>query len=280
MAQGVEEQIGTFPAIKPELHLFEIGREMLRAESVPCSSKAAFEEREGGLDGIGVNVSDDVAASAVIDRLVTVRFAEALHGEFVRYVVIGIDHIYVLADILTNKLGECSRLRILSVKEPQITVALADTDHYFFVIQASDFAFAAIPSAKVRNVNFDLAIQHRLVGLRHCVTDTMAEIPCRLVAADAERALNLAGRNTLFRFAEEQRSGKPLHKGQVGIIEHGASGDAELVIAVFAVEELFFGFEFDYGSIAAEAARTFGPAQTDKQFPALLFGREHRIDIH
>src|ERR1700687_3452391 len=65
MTQGINEQIGTLPTIKPEFHLFEIGREMLDADSVPRSGNAAFEERESGFYSIGVNISHDVDAFRV-----------------------------------------------------------------------------------------------------------------------------------------------------------------------------------------------------------------------
>jgi hypothetical protein len=93
-------------------------------------------------------------------------------------------------------------------------------------------------------------------------------------------SLDLERGDTLLCFTEEQSSGKPLHKRQVGIIEYGASGNGKLVIAIFTVEELFFGFEFDYRTFAAEAARTFRPAQADKQLSALVFGCEQSMNIH
>ena len=108
----------------------------------------------------------------------------------------------------------------------------------------------------------------------------MAEVPRCFISANAERALNLASGHTLLCFAQEQSSGKPLEQWQVRVIEHGASRDTELVVTVFAVEELLFSFQFDYGSFAADAARTFRPAQAYPQFAALLFGREQGMNVY
>jgi len=108
----------------------------------------------------------------------------------------------------------------------------------------------------------------------------MAEIPRRFVSADAERALDLESGHSLLCFTQEQSSGKPLKQRQVGIIENRASRDAELIITILAVEKLFFCLQFDYRSLAAKAARTFGPAQPYQQFAALLFGREQGMNVN
>ncbi len=178
MTQCINKQIGALPAIESKLHLFEVGREMLCAEPVPCSHDAALEKREGGFNRIGVNVA-----------------------------------------------------------------------------------------------------QHRFIGLRHCVPDAMAEIPRRLVA-HSDRALNLAGRHTLLRLAEQVRGQKPLAKRKMGVIKHGAGSDGKLVVTVLAVEEMFFGFEQCDWPLATQAARPLGEAETDKQFTALILGTEQSVYIN
>jgi hypothetical protein len=44
MAQRIKEQIGTFAAIKPEGHFFQVGGEVFRADLVPRSHDAALEQ--------------------------------------------------------------------------------------------------------------------------------------------------------------------------------------------------------------------------------------------
>src|SRR5260370_36637133 len=113
------------------------------------------------------------------------------------------------------------------MEEAEIAVALRDADHHFFVVVLGDMSVAAIHAADIGNVHLDFSIQHRLISLRHSVPDAMAEIPSRLVAADAERALNLAGRHSFFCFAEEKGCSKPRRKWQVRIIENRSSGHGE-----------------------------------------------------
>jgi hypothetical protein len=63
MAQGINEQIGPLAAIEPEAHFFQVGREMLGANPVPCAHDAALQKRECGLDGIRMNVAHDIDAA-------------------------------------------------------------------------------------------------------------------------------------------------------------------------------------------------------------------------
>ncbi len=252
---------------------------MLCADFVPRSDNPALKKRESGFNGVGMNVSVNVLAFAVDNRFVILD-ACLFHGDGIRAGIVSEDDFHVLADIVADVLGQCPRLRVLSMEEAKIAVALADADHYFLVVHASDAALPLVHAADVSGVHFDFSVHHRLVGLRHCVTDAMAEVPRCLVASNSERALNLAGAHALLRFTEEQRRNKPLRQGQVRIVEHGASGDGELVVTVFAVEEMFFGFEQRDWPFAAQAARPFGEAQTGQQFAAFGIRRKHGIYIH
>ena len=252
---------------------------MLCGNSVPSSNDAALKQRESGFNGVRMNVSDYVASLAVVDGLVI--FPSGLpHSDNVRNVVIGEDNFYILADILADVLGQSSRFCILRVEEAEIAVTLPNANHDFLVVVFCDVALAANLAANVSGIHFHFPVQHRFVGLGHCVPDSVAEIPCGFVSADSESALNLASGHALLRFTEQERCGEPLHQRQVRIVEHGASGDGELIVASLAVEELLVGFEFDGVSIAADAAWTFGPAQTHKQLPAFRFGGKHGIHVN
>lgn len=279
MTQRIDEQVGVVPAIESKLHLFQVGREMLRGDFVPRPHDAAFEQGEGGFDGVGVDVAHDVASRTVIDSLVILA-SSFPHSGHVRNVVIGEDDFHVFADILADILRKGARLRIVSMEEPEIAVALADADDHFFVVILCDVAFTAHLATNVGCVYFDFAVEHRLIGLRHRVPDAVTEIPRRLVTSDSESSLNLAGRNTFLRFAEEQRRHEPTQEGQMGIVEHSARCDGELVVTVFAVEQSLFGFELNDGRLAAEAARSLWEAKPSEQFAALGIRREHGIDVN
>src|SRR5579863_10320871 len=127
MTQGIQEQIGALPAIEAKLHLFQIGSQMLGAQSVPRAHDAALEQREGGFDGIGVNVSHDIAPCCVIDGLVILA-SSFPHGGNVCDVVIGENDFYIFTDILADIFCKSARLCVVRVEEAEIAVALADSN--------------------------------------------------------------------------------------------------------------------------------------------------------
>lgn len=79
MAQCVEKQIGTIPAVEAKAHLVQIGLQVLCAETMPRSDDAALEQREGRFHGVRVNVGSeaDVFFSAMVYGLMP-RFADSL----------------------------------------------------------------------------------------------------------------------------------------------------------------------------------------------------------
>src|SRR5690242_3472637 len=279
MTESVNKQIGAVASIKSELHLFQIGRKMLCGNAMPRSGNTALQERERRFDGVCVNVPHNVDAGAVRDFLVCASAFSLSHGRIVRGCIVCKNHVYIFRDILADILCECAALRIAGMKEAQVAVALAYTDYHFLVVHSRYTALALVPAADVGHIHFHFSVQHRFIGLRHGVTDAMAEIPCRLVA-HSDRALNLAGRHALLRLAKKMRSEKPLGKRQMRIVEYGAGSDSELIIAILAVEKLLFSFKFDHGHLATRATRSFRPAQTDQQFAALSLGWEERIYVH
>ncbi len=71
MTQGIQEQIGIFPAIESERHFFAVGLEMLRVYFVPRTHDPALQERECGFDGIRVHVALRVGAQLMPDPITT-----------------------------------------------------------------------------------------------------------------------------------------------------------------------------------------------------------------
>ncbi len=276
--QCVEEQIRILSAIEAEFHLLQVGRKMLGTHPVPRSHDAALQKRERVLDCVGVNVTFYVDLQFVTNRLVPSIFAEFGGCSAIDVEIVGEKNLYVLTDIFLNEFSQRPAFNIISVKKTQVAAALTNADHDFFVTRSAS-ALSLRDTADIRFVHLDFAREHRPIGLHHCVTDAMAEIP-RGFIADSDGSLNLAGRNSFLRFAEQERSEKPRFKGQVRIIEHGASGYSELVIALFAVEQFFFGFEFDGWHLAARAFRAGRPAEPSKQFAALFVGREQPVYVN
>jgi len=84
--------------------------------------------------------------------------------------------------------------------------------------------------------------------------------------------MDLMGRDTLLRFAQEKRSHEPLFKREMGVVKDRASGHGKLVIATLAVKKLLVSFKLYCGIIAARALWAIVPAESAEQLAA-LFGR-------
>lgn len=230
MTQGINEQVGLVAAIEAERHFLAVRLEVLRADAMPRANDAALQKRERGFNCVGVDVALRVDAEFVPDGLVPSVFADMLCRALVSAPIIGVQDVHVFADILADVFGERARLGIVTVEKPEIAVALTDADDHFLVIVLCDVALAAHLAADIGCVHFDFAIQHRLIGLRHRVPDSVAEIPCRLVA-DSDGALYLAGAHTLLCFAEQIGCCKPLLKRKMSVIENRAGQGGELIAA-------------------------------------------------
>jgi hypothetical protein len=90
MTQSVNEQIGSLPAVKTELHFVQVGLQVFGANLVPGSHNAALQQRERTFHCISVYVSPkpDVFFSGVVDLLMWSRHV-GLYRRFARagYVV-------------------------------------------------------------------------------------------------------------------------------------------------------------------------------------------------
>src|ERR1039458_216817 len=115
MAQRIEEQIGAVSTVKPERHFVQIGLQMLRANSVPCSNDAPLEQRECGFYGVGMNVrpEPDVLFAGVFDRLML----DSAHSLAVRGQFVSDDHVNVAADVFLDVPRQSSSLGIFRMKE-------------------------------------------------------------------------------------------------------------------------------------------------------------------
>lgn len=280
MTESIQEQVGILSAIESECHLIQIGREMLCADLVPCSHDAALQEREGRFDCVGMNVALNIDAVLVPDGLVFFGGDSGFgHGERIGSEFIRNDHINILAHVLTDVLCHGARLRIPSMEETQIAIALADSNNHFLRFLSSVDALSDLLPANVGFVHFDSAIKHRLLGFVHGSADAMAEVPRRLVA-DSKSPLDLIRGHSLACFTEKQGGEKPLLQREMGVIEDRASGHSELVIAVLAVEELLRRFQFDGWHLTARALNAAGPAQPDKQLAAFFIGIEQVYNVN
>jgi hypothetical protein len=279
MSQGIQKQVGVFPTIETERHLFAVGLEMLGANLVPRSHYSALEQGESGFDSVGVNVALDVDVELVANRLVASLFTKLLCCASVASPIVGIQNFDIFAQVFPNVLFESSALCILGVKEAEIAATLPYADYDFLVIVRSGVASpVALLATDEGFVHLHLAAQHWPIDFDHGGSDAVAEVPRGLVA-DSQGSLDLTGRHSFLGLTEQQSSYKPLAQGQVRIVENCSGGYAELVVATSAVEELFFGFQLDRVLFAAQATNAIGKAEAAEQFSASFIGRElgHQI---
>lgn len=276
MTQSIQEQIGVLPAIKPEAHLFKVGRKMLCADMVPSAHHAALKERESVFDGVCMNVSYDIDFFGVIDCPVFGRWnARSFDRGWIGGIVIGKDHVHVFADVFADVLGHCLRLDIIGMEQSKFSIALANPDDDLLVFRTP--ALVASP-ADVGFIHLNFPVEHWFVRFDHSGPDAMAEIPRGLVA-DSDGPLNLAGRHPFLSLTKKQCGHEPFRQWQVGVIEDRASRHGELIVTVFAVEQFLVGFQFNRGLLAARALNASGPAETAQQFTAPLVGRELRSHV-
>jgi hypothetical protein len=86
-------------------------------DSMPRSHDAALQQRERRLNGVGVNVTDNLDMAAVFDGLVPCSWdPAALHCEGIGRKVIRHNHVHILTDVLSDILGNRSRLHVFSVE--------------------------------------------------------------------------------------------------------------------------------------------------------------------
>src|SRR2546429_3890257 len=222
---GIAEKERVLAVVKTEAHFVEVGREMLRRDFMPCPHNTTLEKRECGFDCISVNVAMRVLAG-MVDSLVKILLhlveRPRIDSRFIRH-----NHFHMTADVGVDNLPHGRRFGIFGANQSEIAVALANANYHGYFALCTPSAFLA---SNVGFVYLNSAAKFFRSGLQHCSADSVAEVPCRFIA-DSERALNLAGRHSLLRFAKQDRSEKPLLKRQMCIMEDGVHGHAELVLA-------------------------------------------------
>ena len=260
--------------VKTERHFVEIGGKMLCADIVPSAHNSALQEGECGFYSVGVNQTGNVFL-LVLDGFVFGALILVERKRIDRGFICN-DNADIFADIVIDNCADGFGFRVARMDESQFSIALADSD--YDILLAARHVLAGL-SADVCFVHFNRAVEHGLCFL-HCGADAMAQIPRCFIGADAERALNLASGHPLFRFAEKERSGEPLLKRQVRVIENRASRHGKLIVTLFAVEQMLFSFELHDGQLATQAARPFWEAQAREQFTALGIGGEHGVYVN
>jgi len=228
----VKKQKRVLAIIESPCHLVQVGGQVLRADLVPCSHNSAFQEREGGFNGVGVNVPVNINPVPMADGFVLSALnASTNHGLWIGWKFVGHHNLDIGTDVFLNVFCKCAGLGIFRVEEPQFTPALSQTNHNFLIIVRRVPAFSPVLlSAYICFVHFYCAIQLGISRLLYSVTNAVRQIPSSPVV-DSEPALELIRAHSLARLAENERSKEPLSKRQVRIAEEPARRNGELLAA-------------------------------------------------
>lgn len=271
MPQRINEQIWILPAIESELHFLQVRRQVLDADLVPRPDDAALQQTECGFDGVGVNLAAHVLTRTVVDRFVLalkLRQIEAVSRPFISH-----DHIDRFVHMGSNDVVQRSLGYIARSDKAQITAALADADHDFFILGPASRWPTMSLSADVGFIDFDRASQFRFAYFDHCGADAMAQIPRGFVAANFQRALKLIRGHSLACFHKKQHSHEPRFQRQMGIVEDRLRSHTELIAAFAAFKLRVVGQFKNLLAFAAQAFNAVGPAQFFQQCAALFVGR-------
>ncbi len=283
MAQGIKEQIGAVAAIEAECHLVQVGREMLGADAMPCPDNASFQKAKGVLDGVRMNIAVNIDSRLVFDGLV-LRLV-LTHSGGIRPVFVGHYHVNIFRDIVPDECSQCSRLRIASMEESEVATALSDADDDLLsALTESWFALmASLLSADISFIYLDSSPKCWLLNFAHSSPDAMAEIPCGFIGAlvlSPERPAQLVSGESLACFNQQQGCSEPDFQRQMRVIEDRTRRDAELIIALFAVEQLLSCCQLYGRAAAARALRAIRPAQTRKKRSAFFVGIKQVVEVN
>src|SRR5581483_9080069 len=170
---------------------------MLSADFMPRTDYPALEQRECGLNGIGVDVPVNVDAILVFDRLVLPQNASIMQRLWISGKLISHNHVNIAGDILFDVLRQRAALYVLSMEEAELSAGAALTDTDNNLLLAGGIArlelMAAIAPAYQGFVYFD-SPAHRLAAecsSSHRSAYPVAEIPCRLVALLSKHPVDL-----------------------------------------------------------------------------------------
>ena len=198
---------------------------------VERTNDGTLKQTPDSLNAVGVNVAAHPFLGAVVHLLML--------GVFVREVavalpLVGVDGFYVVGNMLLNEGMESLAIRVLDLLKSNAASALHHSDNDGLVApvaMAETLCLATNPSL----IDLYDAVQWVWVVLSHGRTDAVAQIPRGLVA-HSDGALNLVCADALLALKHEVDGEQPFPKRNLGVVEDGVYGHAELVAALVTVE--------------------------------------------
>jgi hypothetical protein len=139
-------------------------------------------------------------------------------------------------------------------------------------------ACSTLSAAHIGFVHFDSTRKFGLASLDHCGPDSVAEIPCGLIA-HAQHPLDLIRGHSLAGFAQQVSSDEPFFQREMGVIEDGSDQYRVLIIAGEALKQSARLEPCIIGALASWALDTVRPAKASENFAALFIGSEHILNV-
>src|ERR1043165_3942837 len=180
---------------------------------------------------------------------------------------------HFMANVLTHRLKsylaaafDCAHNRSLAAftARTRFTPQLVALVHPFHL--AADICLIAFNKARIKTKQRGISILNRFA-------DTVTEIP-RCLVSDAENALELQSRDTLFRFANQISSDEPFTQGKMRIMENSSRCHREVIAAWCTLKLIALVIARDFLRAATDAANAFRPAKFFKRDAAFFVSVE------
>jgi hypothetical protein len=168
------------------------------------------------------------------------------------------------------------------MEESEIAIALPDSNDNLFRSDSGLLPPALFLSANVGFIHLDSTVKHRALCLFHGSPNPVAEIPrcfVRTFIQSPDCALELHGAHAFLGFDQQEHSGKPCGQGQVGIVEHCASENGEVIFALGTIELPVSLYPRDTFAVATRAFDAVRPSQFDQNLSAFIIGIEKVLNV-
>src|SRR5712692_3449583 len=153
---------------------------MLYANLMIGSDQTALEQRPHALDAVRVDIAAHPFLGMMVNAFV---FGVLILDSVIARVLIGHDAFSFVGDHLFNERMKDFLGSLLSAFHLQMDVSTAlDSAEYHSLVSEVSAPDVTTLSANIGLVALDRSLEHFAVGFFNCLTDTVTEIPCRLVA--------------------------------------------------------------------------------------------------
>ena len=171
----------------------------------------ALKKRPYTFDGVGVDISPHPFVSVVVDRLMPRIF---IGDSPVSRPVVSVDNLRLVLRHVTNKAVESFPVVSISDLEPYVSATLNGSHDHRLTLAAPTSNTPTL-AADVSLVNLNDSRELRLGSVAYSSTDTVPDIPSRLIARP-KRSLKLLGGDPLLGLGHQVDRQKPLPQGKGG----------------------------------------------------------------